>query len=109
MAALYVARRRKDYVSQQLVGLEHVLALDVLLRRHREIVRRADHPFAPRPEQPERRIVGDKRHRETRRMDDVAGAVAEDRMELVFALGRETPVAALLVADELFVAEVPAA
>src|SRR5689334_21076644 len=42
-------------------------------------------------------------------MDDVAGAAAEDGVELVFTLRRETPVAALLVADELLVAEVPAA
>ena len=41
-------------------------------------------------------------------MDDVARPVAEDGVELVFSFRREAPVTALLVADELFVAEVPA-
>ena len=42
-------------------------------------------------------------------MDDVTGAVAEDRVVLVLALDGEAPRAALLQAVELLVAEIPAA
>src|SRR5689334_7557402 len=41
-------------------------------------------------------------------MDDEAGPAAEDRVELVFSLRRETDVPPFLEADELLVAEVPA-
>ena len=42
-------------------------------------------------------------------MDDVAGTVAEDRVELVLAVHGEAARAALLQAVELLVPEVPAA
>ena len=42
-------------------------------------------------------------------MDDVARAVAEDRVELVLAIDGEAARAALLQAVELLVPEVPAA
>src|SRR4029450_486699 len=71
------ARRGQDNVLQELVGLEHVLALHVLLRRHREVVGRLHHPLASRPHQTECRVVRDKRHGETRRGDGVAGSGGE--------------------------------
>src|SRR4029078_1231482 len=65
--------------------------------------------LAVRTKETERRAICDEGHREARRMHDEAGAAAEDSLELVLARGREAPVAALLEADELLVAEVPAA
>src|SRR5207248_5686936 len=50
----------------------------------------------------------DGRHGQARRMHDVRRPVAENGMELILTRGCETGVAALLEADELLVAVIPA-
>ena len=105
---LHVAGRRQDDVRQQLVGREHVLHPDVLHRRHREVVGSVDDALAVRTDEPELRAVRDRGHSETGRMDDVSRTVAEDGVELILARRREAGVPAFFVADEFFVAVIPA-
>ena len=57
----------------------------------------------------ELRAERDRGHRQARRVDDVAGTAAEDRVVLVLAVHGEAARAALLQAVELLVAVVPAA
>ena len=107
-ACALLSRRRQDDVRHDLVRLQHGFAVEILVR-HLEELAGIDLARAVRSDDAEASAVGDHRHREARRMNDVAGAIAEDRVELVLAFHREAARAALLQAVELFVAEVPAA
>ena len=79
-----VSRRRQNHVRQELVIVQHVLLEHVLQRRHREVLSGRHFTFALRSDDPELRAVREQRHRQARRMHDVAGAVvAEDRVILV--------------------------
>src|SRR5439155_6207228 len=83
---------------------------DVAQRRHREVFGRRDFAFSRGAGETEFCAVCDQWHGQTGRMHDVARTVvAEDRMKLVFTRWREAAVAALLIAVEFLVAEIPAA
>ena len=101
------ARRRDLNFRQHFVVGQHVLARRVLLRQREEVARPARCARRPGPTMRNVASSATERRRRVRRMDDVARAAAEDRVELVFAGEREAGVAAVLEARET-VAEVPA-
>src|SRR5262249_61765404 len=79
-------------------------------RRHGEVTRRGHLTFSLRSEDPEFRAIREERHCQIRRMHDVTRpVVSENRMKLILAGRREAAIAALLEADEFFIAEIPAA
>ena len=56
-----------------------------VLARENEEIRSGQGPLPLGPYDPERRIVRNKRRREVRGMDDVAGATTKNRVELILA------------------------